>query len=262
MSASCKTVSVLGLPFLAADPHTAQALIATLLAEPKPHRIYTPNPEFLVLAHKDPSLHALLSSADLLLPDGMGVLLAARLGGKALPCRLAGIDMAEWVLGHAAEEGLSVFLLGAAPSVAEAAAKNLCHRFPSLRICGTQHGYFDKSCVSLENQAVMEAIRVASPHILFVCFGFPAQEQWIAEHLDELPSVRLAMGLGGSLDVWSGRSRRAPKIMQHMGFEWLYRVVWEPRRLRPLLGSLRCLPLAWRERSSLKEKRTGCRKKR
>ncbi len=261
MLPSHETVSILGLSFLSADTDTAHSLLASLLADPSPHRVYTPNPEFLAKAYGDPRLHSLLSSADLLLPDGMGILLAARIGGQSLPCRLTGIDLGEWVLAHAAREGLSVFLLGAAPSVAEAAAENLRRRFPTLHICGTQHGYFDKSCGSVENQAVIETIRSAAPHILFVCFGFPAQEQWIAEQLDELPSVRLAMGLGGSLDVWSGRSRRAPKVMQRTGLEWLWRVAREPRRLRSLKSSFICFPLVWKERWFRRKKKIGHLKK-
>ena len=117
--------------------------------------------------------------------------------------------------------------------MAEAAAKNLKCRLPSLNICGTHHGYFEKS--GKENYLVLEEIRAAAHDILFVCFGFPMQERWICDNLSSLTSVRIAMGLGGSLDVWSGNKKRAPKALQAMGLEWLWRSAFEPKRLKILL---------------------------
>jgi N-acetylglucosaminyldiphosphoundecaprenol N-acetyl-beta-D-mannosaminyltransferase len=106
-------------------------------------------------------------------------------------------------------------------------------RYPTLQICGVHHGYFDKS--GAENAEVIKKIRTAAPDILFVCFGFPAQEKWITDNLSSLPSVKLALGLGGSLDVWSGNIRRAPLLVQKAGLEWLWRTVLEPKRARIFL---------------------------
>ena len=121
-----------------------------------------------------------------------------------------------------------------AAEVAEAAAEALRAKYPSLCLCGTHHGYFDKTQGSSENQAVRSLLREAKPEILFVCFGAPAQERWISENTEEIPSLRLCMGLGGALDVWSGGVRRAPKFIQKCGFEWLWRALSEPKRFKRL----------------------------
>ena len=121
-------------------------------------------------------------------------------------------------------------------SGAEAAKEALRAKYPSLCLCGTHHGYFDKSSDSLENQAILSLVRRTRPDLLFVCFGAPAQERWISENAEEIPSLRLCMGLGGALDVWSGSVRRAPKFIQKCGFEWLWRALSEPKRFPRLLA--------------------------
>jgi N-acetylglucosaminyldiphosphoundecaprenol N-acetyl-beta-D-mannosaminyltransferase len=194
------------------------------------NKIFTPNTEMLLAAKKDCSLASLLNSAELLIPDGTGIKIASRILNSPIPERLSGIDLAEDLLSLAEHKGCSVYLLGGQKGVAEAAAKNLKCRLPSLNICGTHHGYFEKS--GKENDLVLEEIRAAAPQILFVCFGFPMQERWICDNLSSLPSVRIALGLGGSLDVWSGNKKRAPKALQALGLEWLWRSALEPRRFK------------------------------
>ena len=229
------TVRLLGLELASLSERDAKKRVAAMLKTQRNAKIFTPNPDMLWQVRRDPSLGRLLGSADLLLPDGVGLTIAARLRGTPLKARLTGIDTAEWILRYAAKTGLSVFLLGGKSGVAERAAKNLRARFPDLRICGTHHGYFDKTPNSAENGAVLKKIAQAKPDILFVCFGFPAQERWIAENCHKLPTLRLSMGLGGSLDVWSGNLRRAPRVFQRTGTEWLWRALRQPRRVRALL---------------------------
>ena len=199
------------------------------------NKIFTPNTEMLLAAKKDHRLADMLNSAELLIPDGTGVKIASQILNSPLSERLSGIDLAAELLTIAAQTENSVYLLGGKEGVAEAAAKNLKNLLPSLDICGTHHGYFDKS--GEENDRLLSDIRAAAPQILFVCFGFPAQERWICENLTPtaLPSVRIAMGLGGSLDVWSGNKKRAPKALQAMGLEWLWRSAFEPKRLKIFL---------------------------
>ena len=207
-------------------------LLSRLAADLKHGRqsaIFTPNSQMLLAANKDRELRKLLNSSELNIPDGVGVRLAARLRGARLES-MSGIDIAEELLSVAASKGYRVFFLGAKRGVAKKAADNMHVRHPTLQICGTNHGYFDKS--GAENAAVLKKISAAAPDILFVCFGFPAQEKWIAENLSSLPSVKLAIGLGGSLDVWSGNIRRAPLLVQKAGLEWLWRTVIEPKRAR------------------------------
>lgn len=220
---------ILGINFTPADKAEVYRNIEKLIFESCNARIFTPNAEILYRASKDEELTDLLNSADMLLPDGIGVILASRMIGSPLPCRITGIDTAEYVLQLAASKGLSVFLLGGAQGVAVKAKTALEKRIDGLCICGTHHGYFDLS--GKGNEEVIKKIIDARPDILFVCLGFPRQEKWIAENTHRLPFLRLSMGLGGSLDVWSGNVRRAPKAVQRMGLEWLFRSLSSSKRM-------------------------------
>ncbi len=199
----------------------------------------TPNAVMLDAARRDSSLCALLNRADLSLADGAGVLLAARHANVSLPCRIAGIAFGEKLLSEAAARGWRVFLLGGREWVAEDAAERLSGRFSQLCICGTQHGYFDRN--GAENTRILAKIRESRADILFVCLGFPLQEQWLDANLPSLEGLRLGIGLGGALDVWSGRVRRAPDWISRMGLEWAFRMLCEPRRLRYLPALIRCV---------------------
>ena len=200
--------------------------------------VFTPNTQMLLSAHESEDIRCLLATSTLNIPDGVGVRLAARLRGRALES-MSGIDLGEALLSVASREGYRLFFLGAERGIAKQAAENMRARHPTLQICGMHHGYFDKC--GAENVDVLKKIRNAAPDILFVCFGFPAQERWIAENLSSLPSVKLAIGLGGSLDVWSGNIRRAPLLIQNAGLEWLWRTVLEPKRARIFLDIPRFL---------------------
>lgn len=213
--------------------------------------VFTPNLRMLCRASKSRELLSLLNSSSLNIPDGIGVALASRFAGGRRLCRIGGIDLAESFLQRAALDGLSLFLLGGTRDVARRAAEALARRYEGLRICGTHHGYFEKS--QDENEKVLTQIRRARPDILFVCFGFPLQERWIANNLASLPSVRLAMGLGGSLDVWSGRLRRAPRAVRAIGLEWLWRIILEPSRAEIFLDIPLFLLLLMRYRKAQKE---------
>ena len=199
--------------------------------------VFTPNALMLDACRREPRMAEMLNCSDLSLADGAGVLLAARRRGSPLPVRVAGIDFGERLIEEAASRGLRVFLLGGREGVAEEARERLCKRHPNLTICGTYHGYFAKT--GDENDTVCAKICEASPDVLIVCFGFPAQEEWILSNLEGLPSVRVAAGLGGSLDVWAGHVRRAPRAVQALRLEWAWRMLGEPKRLRGLPALLR-----------------------
>jgi len=173
----------------------------------------------------------------MILPDGAGVVMVARRCGTPLRGRVAGIEFGERLMEAAARRGDRVFLLGGEDGIAPRAAETLCARHSGLRICGCYWGYFDKQ--GDENRRVLGMIRACRPDILLVCFGFPLQEQWIHENLSFLPSVRIVAGLGGSLDVWAGKARRAPIGWQHIGMEWAWRMMREPERFRHLPALLR-----------------------
>ena len=223
-------ITIFGVPVDAMTRREAVLTLSELLDRGDNAAVFTPNPSMILRCLREPALKRLLGTGDLLLPDGVGILLAARLAGYSLPCRMTGIDSAELLMALAERRGLSVFLLGGKSGVAKQAAQQLKERFPALHVCGTHHGYFDKIADSLENQALMRVLRQAKPDLLLVGFGFPNQERWIAENAKKLPDLRLAMGVGGSLDVWSGLKKRAPAPFRALGAEWLWRSVSRPRR--------------------------------
>lgn len=195
--------------------------------------IFTPNTQMLLKAEKSERLRKLLNKADIRLPDGIGVLIAAQILGTPLNERISGIDMGEALLALATKEGYSVFLLGGKKGRARKTARHFQKKYPALNICGCHNGYFSKT--GIENTTVIKKIVAAKPDIIFVCLGFPAQEEWIINNISELPSVKLAIGLGGSFDVWSGNIRRSPLLMRKYGLEWLWRAILEPKRLKILL---------------------------
>jgi len=192
-------------------------------------RVVTPNALMLQACAENPRLAELLNESSLVLPDGNGVLLAARRQGTPLKERVAGIDFGERLLSEAARRGDRVFFLGGEDGVAPMAAKRMAERHPSLQVCGCYWGYFEKQ--GEENQRVVGMIRACRPQILLICMGFPTQELWMRENLPLLPSVRVAAGLGGSLDVWAGNARRAPHVLQSAGLEWAWRMLSNPSRL-------------------------------
>ncbi len=218
------TVSVLPLQFTVRTQAQALAEALRLMATHRPAAIFTPNAEMAYRAARSPAFAGILSGADLLLPDGSGIVAAARLQGVRLP-RLPGIDFAEALLACVGRP-CRLFLLGGRPGVAAAAARVLRRRYPAVQVCGVQDGYF----VPAMAHTVAATVRAARPDLLFVCLGSPRQEEWIAVHRPPC----LAIGLGGALDVWAGEVRRAPRSVQRLGCEWLWRCLRQPARLRRL----------------------------
>jgi N-acetylglucosaminyldiphosphoundecaprenol N-acetyl-beta-D-mannosaminyltransferase len=203
----------------------ALAWVRARVRERRPGYVVTLNGALLVQAAHDPALRELVNAAGLVTPDGVGVLVAARILGVRLPERVAGIDLAVALCGEAEREGYRVFLLGGEPGVAARAADALRARYPGLVVVGARHGFFRSD----EEPAVVEAIRAARPDVLLVALGAPRQERWMRRWLPEL-HVPVAIGVGGSLDVLAGRVPRAPAWMQRAGLEWLWRAAREPRR--------------------------------
>lgn len=203
-----------------------------LLEEDKFHYVVTPNPEFLLAAEKDPEFRRVLNAADLVLPDGIGVVYSAKILGTPLKERVPGIEFAEAMLSALNEMGGRLYLLGAKPGVAEEAGRRICARYPALVLCGTHDGYFK------DEQAILPQIAAAKPDLLFVCLGAPKQEKWMARW-GQHTGAKLAIGLGGCLDVFAGNVERAPEQWQKLGLEWAYRLKKEPKRI----GRMAKLPL-------------------
>lgn len=193
-----------------------------------PALVCTPDTTALWRAQRDRRLREVYEQADLVTPDGTGIVWAGRLLGAPVKERVSGIDLLEKFFARWAHRRapLRVFLLGAAPGVAEQAAQKLTERYPHLQIVGTHHGYFRPD----ENEHILRLINQAQPDILLVGLGVPRQELWMRDNRAKL-NVSVLIGVGGCFDVWAGRLKRAPTRWQRLGLEWLYRVFQEPRRL-------------------------------
>ena len=228
-----RSVDVLGVKISHATKNQVALRISDALSGGSPITVFTPNPEIVMRAQKDERFRHVLNSADLLLADGVGIIIASRLLGDPLPERITGIDTGEYILEYAAAHGHAVFLLGAKHSVAERAAHEIKSRYSDIRIVGAHHGYFEKA--GAENDEVIKQINASGAEVLIVCFGAPLQETWVFENKRHLKSVKLYIALGGALDVWAKDIRRAPKILRRTGFEWLWRIAKEPRRAGFLL---------------------------
>ena len=196
--------------------------------------VMTPNAEMLARASKEKELARILSGGDILFPDGVGVFFGMKRIGAPIFEKSCGIELCTRLFSglSAQKKRARVFLLGGSPGVAEKAAKNLSANYGGVYICGTHHGFFDSG--GKANDAIVEQINESRAEILLVCMGFPRQEKWMLDNRHRLTSVRLMMGLGGSLDVWSGNIPRAPKVVRDIGFEWAYRVIAEPSRISRL----------------------------
>ena len=188
------------------------------------HMVVTPNAEIAYTCMEDPDIRRLVNQAELVIPDGSGVVLGSKLLGTPLREQVAGADLAQNLLPCLEERGDGLFLLGSKPGVAEQAAENLKKRCPKLVISGVHDGYFK------DGGKVAQKVRESGARVVYVCLGFPKQEQFIRDY-GELMGVRLALGLGGTLDVLAGVVKRAPQVFIKLHVEFLYRLLKEPRRL-------------------------------
>ncbi|MBU1427572.1 MAG: WecB/TagA/CpsF family glycosyltransferase [bacterium] len=216
--------------------------IEEFIVSKKPHQIVTPDTLAVLRARKDPGYHSILKSADLVTPDGAGILWAATTLNYPLPERVTGIDIIHNICRLAAKKWYSLYLLGSYPGVASEAALNLTKKYPGIKIAGTHHGYFScedsQNCEDVKNgnsvrnkeeEEIITEIKEKRPDILLVGMGVPKQEKWINKNLEKL-DVPVCIGVGGSFDVLSGRIPRAPLWMQRHGMEWIYRSIKQPNR--------------------------------
>ena len=192
----------------------------------------TPNPEFILASERDSEFRNVLNGADLVLADGIGVVYSAKILGTPLKERVPGVEFADDMLACLNERGGRLYLLGARPGVAEEAGQRIVERYSNIVLCGTQDGYFK------DEEAVLLKVAAARPDLLFVCLGAPKQEKWMARW-GRHTGARLAIGLGGALDVFAGQVERAPDSWQKLGLEWAYRLKKEPQRA----GRMARLPL-------------------
>ena len=242
-------IRLLGVRITPVSMDVALERVRGFIADGTPRMILTSDASGMMQAREDSELRDIMDEADLVTPDGQGVVLASRLLDMPVAERVSGVDMVQKLCEVAAEVGRSVFLLGGAEGVAEKTAENLCAAVPGLQVAGVQHGYFGPE----EEPEIIRVIREAKPAVLFVAFGIPKQEKWISAHRHEL-GVPVCIGVGGSFDVISGRLKRAPLWVRRCGLEWLFRVLQEPKRL----PRLKALPrIAWLAVAAMLKGETG-----
>ncbi len=214
------------------DPVSREECLRTvrhyLRAGNRPHIIFAVNPEKNFSVPKDAILYETFRSADLLIPDGIGIVLAARMLYGTKLTRIPGVEFMEDVCALAAREGHKVFIYGAREEVNKAAVEILKKRYPCLSIAGRSNGYVKKE----EMQALIHRINVSRADILFLALGSPKQERWFAAHKGFLKNVKVCQAIGGTLDTIAGKVKRAPKIWCKFSAEWLYRLISEPRRIK------------------------------
>ncbi len=237
-----KTASILGVHFHAVTLPQAVELAMTRIRSRRKGYVVTPNPEIVDLARQDGEFMGIVNHAALVLPDGIGVIYAARILGEELAGRVPGIEFAESLVAAMAKEGMRLYLLGAKPGIAEKAGANLCAKYPGLVLAGTHDGYFS------DEHEVIDAINaVGGADVVFVCLGAPKQEKFMAAHMEDIHAT-LFCGLGGSLDVFAGEAKRAPDIFIKLGLEWFYRLLKQPSRIGRMMKLPKFLLIVIKER--------------
>ena len=197
--------------------------------EKRNHVVFTPNPEFVYRAYHDKEFRDKLNSADLTLPDGIGLVYAARIIGTPLKERVPGFEACCHIIEQASEHNAGIFVLGGKPGVAELAKNNIESKYPGTKIVGVCDGYFK------DDEEVIEKINSCSPEFLLVCTGCPRQENWIYKYKDRL-NVNVTIGAGGTVDVLSGTVKRAPAFFCKFGLEWFYRLITQPSRIGRMMS--------------------------
>jgi len=230
-------VEILGIKIDSLTMEEALRKVEGFLTDGQQHYIVTPNPEFLVLAQKDEKFRQILNQADLAVPDGIGLIFASWFLGRPLKQRIAGTDLMEKICQKAAQKKWPVFLIGGGEGITEKAAENLRKKYLRLKI-GTVPQIQSLSARTVsEGQSLSEGLS-----LLFVALTVPKQEKWINENLEKMPSVRLAMGVGGAFDFMAGQVPRAPKFLRVIGLEWLWRFFCQPWRIKRIFKAVIVFP--------------------
>ena len=245
----------MGCPLDAVSMAETVELVRGAISAAQPFVHASLNAAKVLAARRSPELRVALERCALVTADGQGVVWAARLLGHPVPERVTGIDLMEELLARAAHDGWSVFVLGARQEVLDVALAKIRERFPGIRVVGSHHGYFSAG----EEAEVVGRIVAVRPELLFVALETPAKELFLERHIDRLSPV-FAMGVGGAVDVFAGRKKRAPGWLQRSGLEWFYRFLQDPRRLagRYIVGNARFMALLARELAAQRlGRRTG-----
>lgn len=232
-------INVLGVPVDKVNMNEALNKAINLIENKTRSVIYTPNSEIVMMAREDEKLLNAIKESDLIIPDGIGLVLASKIIKKPLEERVTGIDLMENILQYCHKENKSIYIIGGKPGTADKAGKNIKEKYPNIDVVGTYHGYFKGQHIGQEGHEeeirVLNEINSLKPDVLFVAFGAPKQELWIQRYRNEI-DTNLFMGVGGSVDVYAGEVDRAPEIYQKLGLEWFYRLVKEPWRYKRMMA--------------------------
>lgn len=221
-------VNVLGIKFSNVNMEQAVKKSVDLINNDGNKMIFTPNPEIVIEASKDEKLANIINDADMVVADGIGVVIGSKIIGKPLPERVAGYDLVQNIFKEIKNTDKTVYFFGAAPNVANSAAKKMEELHKGLKVVGTHNGYFDN------DDEIINEINSLKPDILLVGLGAPKQEYWIYNNKDKL-NVNLSIGVGGSFDVMAGQVKRAPMFFRKLGLEWFYRLITQPTRAKRML---------------------------
>jgi len=219
-------VSILGVPIDRLSMPETLATIEGFIAEGGPHLVVTADACGIAQAQQDSSLMELYLTADLVTPDSVGVLWAARRNGTPIETRVSGVELLDQICGLSARKGYRIFFLGAEPGIAELAAERMRLRHPGCNIVGARHGYFPAD----SDEVVAQEVAEAKPDVLFVAMGIPRQEKFIRATA-HIIGAKVGIGVGGSFDVFSGRAKRAPMWVQKIHMEWLWRTMLNPKKI-------------------------------
>jgi len=220
-------VDILGIPVDKITEKESLERIIDFINEKKFHLIVTINSENATKALENKIFLDVIKNADLVIPDGIGIIFASKILGDKLPERIPGIDLSYKLLEISNEKGYKIVLIGGKEGVAEGAKENLKKIFPNLNIAMTYNGYFNED----EERKIVDEIQKIEPDILLVGMGSGKQEIWIWNNREKFKNIGVCIGVGGTLDIWAGKKKRAPKLVQNLGLEWLYRVIIEPKRI-------------------------------
>lgn len=224
-------IKILGVKIHKVTMNEAFNVFLNLLNKNTCQTIFTPNTEIVMAAQEDKELKNILGQGDLVIPDGIGLIHASNIHNLGLEERVPGVELMDKMLKFCNTTKKSIFILGGKPGVAEEASQNILAEYPNIKIKGVQDGYFSDE----EELKVIDKINDVRPDVLFVALGAPKQEKWIYKH-KKILNVKVAMGVGGGVDIWAGTAKRAPKFFIDMGLEWFYRLVTNPSRFGRMLA--------------------------
>ena len=233
-----KYAKILGINVISTPISSVLTGVKDFIAHNVKFYIVTPNPELMIIAKRDEEYKSILNNAKIALPDGIGVMWGAKFLGKPLKQRITGIDFMESLCDYASKRPITVGFLGGGPSIAEKTAECLRKKYPGLKI-------------SWSSQEFISSLNNKETDVLFVAFGSPKQEIWISKNLQNI-NAKVVMGVGGSFDFISGKVTRAPKFLQNLGIEWLFRLIIEPWRIKRQFSLIKFIWLIIKERFSLR----------